>query len=240
MKLEVRKTHEFYRAICIDENFLKEMQAIILKTCKEIVLIAIQKNGNKITFDSMEELIHFDNPQNNKLVTLKVTGLLGFKEIIEIKFEFFGGALTAYSTTVRYSYAFPGEEDAACFLLKFKSLLNAATCKYWWIGKCGTYLLVLTFCWVIVLVNIINGNIINDIRNGINFTVKNFISTVIGIIIIIGLRIFDRRIWLDLFEPVAFCIGKGVQQFKRKESIRFGLLWSFVTVIIALFFYLIT
>ena len=65
--MKYRTEFSFNKAIVVDANMLLEMQRIILECCDSIDYRACLENKDRIDFESLEELLWFENSKKNKI-----------------------------------------------------------------------------------------------------------------------------------------------------------------------------
>ena len=65
--MKYKTEFSFNKAIVVDANMLLEMQRIILEYCSNIEYRVCLENKDRIDFESIEELIEFENSKINRI-----------------------------------------------------------------------------------------------------------------------------------------------------------------------------
>ena len=65
--MKYKTEFSFNKAIIVDANMLSEMQKVILEYCDNIEYRAYLENRDKIEFESLDELLEFENSKRNRI-----------------------------------------------------------------------------------------------------------------------------------------------------------------------------
>lgn len=118
----------FKDAIIVDKKLLKEMEKVILDFFDKICFSCKLSNNNTIDFESLDELLNYENPKIRKIVRLSIT--FGYSS--EIVFEPNSAIFSSYKYTVQGTYQLKDLDKSVLFQTKIKDILNRNKQDRWY------------------------------------------------------------------------------------------------------------
>lgn len=79
----------FKDAIIVDKKLLKEMEKVILNFYDKVSYSCMLSNDNRIDFDTLDELLSYENPKIRKIIRLSITFGYSSEIVFEPSFAFF-------------------------------------------------------------------------------------------------------------------------------------------------------
>ena len=222
-----QKTYfNFEKGIKVDEKMLIDIKSCIEEYCPQLRYEAELENNDEIEFESIDELLGFENSPSNRLKNLQVYGKSRDSERhVRVKIgaeKLFGGLL--YRTV----FVSLETDDPKMKTIIKDSLLNIFEKNklgrvYNFISRMPIFFImdILYFCILIILLysTIINGM---QVVNGQLFAIASIFSVVEFV------KMKFEKWYKFLFESVVFYIGDGKEVYDRNASARSNFFWGVI------------
>lgn len=225
------------KAIIIDSERLKVLSNIIVKHCDNIEYSAETVAKTNITFESLDELLEYDNFKPRRIISVEMKGYSGYSHVVSIQIGNFNlSPFVNYGRTVKCYYQLQSIEAETIFKTDFATWYQKVQAPYWLVGKVSLFGLLLFPSIFHVLVQLIIGSpkAEMDISNPVVLTVFAVVCiAVIGFILTI--KMVDAYILGNLFPAVVFNWGEEVNRNEKWERYRSSWLWgSIITILLGL------
>lgn len=222
-----QKTYfDFEKAIKVDEKMLIEIKSCIEEYCPQLRYEAELENNDEIEFESIDELLSFENSPSDRLKSLQVYGKSKDSERhIRVKIgaeKHFGGLF------YRTAFVSLETDDPKMKTIIKESLLNVFERNklgrvYNFISRMPIFFFmdILYLCVLVVFLYsiIINGM---QVENG-----RLFVMVVIFSVVEVIKTKFEK--WYKFFfESVVFYIGDGKEVYDRNASARSNFFWGVI------------
>lgn len=222
---------QFKDAIIVNEKLLKDLEEVILSFFKQVTYECKLCNGDCIEFDSLEELLTYENIKVRKIVKLKIK--FDYNEII---FEPTFSKINSYQHTVFGVYKVYDSDTSILFSEKVQRILENSKRSRWYTFL--TKISMMYFCILIVGISI-GSTIYSVMSEGVMgksvYTVNSInISIIIGILCIV-ISIILAKCRDILLPPISFLIGEQIQEIKRNEEKFSKIFWGVVVAFIVSF-----
>lgn len=226
------------KAVIISPDRLKELCDIMTKHCDRLEFSAKTYAQTSITFDSIEELLDYDNFKPRRLIFVDVDGYVGYSRIISVEIGNFNiFSITNYGRTLLCDYQLPTIDAEAVFINDFETWFQKITSGYWLLGKFSfSGLLFIPSATITVIRMIVGERADIDLMNTATLAVL-VVVIVLTVALICLLNFLDCYLLGNLFPAVVFQWGEETTRYEKWERFRSNLLWG---VIIALLLGLVT
>lgn len=219
---------QFKEAIIVNEKLLKDLEEVILSFFKHVTYECKLCNGDGIEFDSLDELLTYENIKTRKIVRLKIK--FDYNEII---FEPTFSKISSYQHTVFGVYKVYDSDTSILFSEKVQRVLENSKRSKWYTFL--TKISMMHFCFLIVGISI-GSTIYSVMSEGVMgksvYTVNSInISIIIGILCII-FSIIAAKCRDILLPPISFMIGEQLQEIKRNEEKFSKIFWGIIIAFI--------
>lgn len=221
------------KAILVTPERLRELSDILLKHCERIEYNARTKAGTRIEFESIEELLSYDNFKTRRIVELELTGYRGYSRVIEVSLgDQNYSILLNYGSTIRCDYKLSTIDEESILLNNIKTWFEKSKCSYWFLGKFSLSGMVFVPSFFISFVRFVSGSKAEFDTSNIHIWLILALVT-IGMIGIWGLIGFiDEHFLANLFPAVAFKWGEEAERYDKWGKYRSNLLWGVIIAII--------
>lgn len=213
---------EFRKAIVVDRKLLEEIENIITAYYGRPRYSAILENDDKIMFDSIDEILEYDNYEKRKINILNLLANQTFNLTFHADLSF----IHNYKHTVVGGYETKNNNDSILIVEKIQESLNKSKQPLYY-----TLLSKVSMMYLVIIIGIISLmlNIYNRFQSSIEYSSAFYINTVIIsalIFYIIGTA-FSKIIGY-FFKPVIFNWGKEVERIGKIKSLRGNIFWVIV------------
>lgn len=229
MKLDGR--FEYKKALILTPERVKELEAILLKYCKEVSYEATTVADTDISFASSDELFSYDNFQSRRIRALTVTGRVGLDRIVTCAFEA-GGLrfLVGYDETCICKYTVSNVDVETTLKDDILTFLKKVTASFWLLSKFRLFGLLgfVSLYLFLPMIFIIGGK-----GSGKTTIPGAIVSILIGFLFVNMVRLFDRYFLERMFPPITFLWGEEQTRYEKSEGIRKNVFWGVLIAIAA-------
>ena len=225
--MKYKTEFSFNKAIVVDANMLSEMNKIILEHCDSIGYRACLENKDRIDFESLDELLEFENSKKNRISEIHIEARdKAWENTIEIDLCAYSVYVQMFTETVSVSMVTNDIDKKTVFKEKIGTLLerHQQSKRYNLISKTG----VLNIIQMIYMVCAV-GYLYLFLTKGI----KELKSWLAILIIVLGffslvLREPLQKCQKKYFPPIAFCLGDGVEEYAENKNGRRNFFWGII------------
>ena len=221
------------KAVILSPERINLLCDIILKHCERLEFTAETYAQTRISFDSLEELLAYDNFKPRRIVKLEVDGYNGYSRSISVEISDLNTSLIAnYGSTIRCDYKFCSIDQETVFKSDFEIWYEKVVADYWFLGKFSFTGLLFVPSAFITLIRLVAGHRMElDLSNGIILGSIIFVTLATFAIFYI-IKWLDTNILGNLFPAVSFLWGEEEKRNKKWEKFRSNLLWGVVIAIL--------
>lgn len=226
------------KAVTILPERLKSLCVIILKHCERLEFSAETYAKTSICFDSIDELLEYDNFKPRRIISVGIDGYIGYSRVLSVQIgDLNFSPVVNYGSTVRCDYKLPSVDAETIFKTDFETWYKKVTSSHWLLGKFSFNGLFFVPSAFITLIRFLSGVDVGiDLTNGLIIgALVVVIASVFALIHI--LKLLDVHLLGNLFPAVAFLWGEETQRNEKWEKFRSNLLWG---VLLALLLGLVT
>ncbi|BCN32087.1 hypothetical protein [Anaeromicropila herbilytica] len=216
---------KYKNALIVNKELLQNMDRILSKYYDNICYNTTLRNGDIIDYDSLEELVSYDNYGKRKIKNLRMYSLANFS----IDFDLNGLSIHSYSSTVLGNYSIKNYDDS--IIIENKLLEEIKKYKQPWyctlFSKISIVYFLIFLTFLIVLANLITLANHNSTKD--NMSISEYVNvTFIGTAIILGVSYFCSRIRDALFPPLIFYWGHEIEKYNELKGIRTQIFWGVI------------
>lgn len=227
--MKISGTIERKRAVIINAERLKSLCEIILKHCTELEFSARTYAGTKISFNSMDELLNYDNYKPRRIKSLELKGYTGYSFGISVEIGDLSICMIRnYGSTVRCYYQLSSTDSETIYKNDFEIWYKKAVAPYWALGKFSFGGLIFIPASFITFVRICG---INVGTNNPNIVALIF-AIILGCILVAVAKFCDIYLLKNLFPAVLFEWGEEDNRNQKWQKYRSNLLWGIIMVIV--------
>lgn len=224
-----KTSFSFKKAIIVNEKMLREVEKLMLEYYSDISYSVKLENRDDIKFESLDELISFENSKFNRISELHIDGRdkkytnetkisIGLDPIWDRK----------YGDTIKVDITADDLNKKTILKENLENIFARNEQGKWYnfIAK-SRLLFIMQFVSLIVICIFIY----TFLTNG--FEVRNkalFVSTIISVFISWGSTFFEKM-QRNYFPQVTFYLGDGIQDYNKKESGRGNFFWGVVVAL---------
>lgn len=233
--MKIRGKIKFKEAIYIDENLLKKLEEVILEFFKKVTYECRLCNDDYIEFNSLNELLCYENNKYRKIDTIKIKfdyNVLEFSPTTSI--------LSSYEYNVFGEYEVYDSDKSILFQEKVMNILKCNKKSKWYtfLTKISTFHL-----WIVIIGFFVANAIFSAIKGGINegniFTTNALnLTMAVAIILSIFLALMCNvfaKCRNTLFPPISFMIGEQIQEIRKNEDRFSKIFWGIIVAFIVSF-----
>lgn len=222
---------EFAKALAVDEKLLKELESVLSEYYDDITYNVWLINGNRVRFESLEELIDYDNFEERRISRLMIT----MEYTNEIIFDTTISPINSYKNTVVVTYCMNDSDKSHIFNKKVKSILekHKRTTSYTAFTKIST----IYFCIAGLIASSIS--YIYSWATGIatettTLTYSVIVNgTIFSVIVLIFIFWILSKARIKIAPPITFKIGCEIKEDEKREKLRGNILWGVIIATIA-------
>lgn len=226
------------KAVILSPERINLLCDIILKHCERLEFTAETYAQTRILFDSLEELLAYDNFKPRRIVKLEVDGYNGYSRAISVEISDLNFSLLVnYGSTVRCDYKFSSVDQETIFKSNFETWYEKIVADYWFLGKFSFTGLLFVPSAFITLIRLVAGHTLEmDLSNVVTLAVIA-VATILVIALSYSAKWLDAHFLGNLFPAVAFVWGEEEKRNEKWEKFRSNLFWG---IVIALLIGLVT
>lgn len=223
---------KFKEAIIVDEKMLKELEEVIEEFFEDITYKCVLCNDDKIKFDSLQELLSYENIKTRSIKKM----IVSFDKCNEIVFEIIGSIINSYKYTIQGSYKVDDSNKSILFSEKIDSIFKRHRRNKWY-----TILSKISFMhfWLlffgISLVSSMRSIVEQGIEQGYIYTTNAVNLSIIAALLICGIWVLILKFRDILFFPISFMIGEQIDIIKKREDIASKIFWGIIIAFIVSF-----
>lgn len=219
------------KALVINQHYLRGICEIVKKYCNRVVLSVETVSNTNITFDSLDELLNYDNFKPRRIKTLEITGYNNYHRRITICVEEGLNLLQLinYTSTVNCSYEFNSTEEETLFINDFNNWFEKCKASYWLLGKFSLFGIILAPSLLITLFRYIVGYKADFSSYD---TMIIIMSIVISIAFILSAKLIDKYFLANIFPPIVFAWGEEIRRYTKWNKLRSNILWGIIVAVL--------
>ncbi len=225
-------------AIIVNDTFFQDIDELLMKYFEKPKYSAQLVNGDEIEFESLSELISYDNFSERAIKAAKIDFGIGNYIRIEPSISL----INAYSSTLEMKFEADSNDTSEEVKRKFKlicnkhkqSLLYTAASKF---ALMHISILMIGISFILSLFILISHNTTD---NAMSSSTKLAIYTV-GVVI--GLLTSFILTWIikQLFPAIVFLLGENIDKVEKKSKLKSNVFWGIIvtgilTVVLSKFF----
>ncbi len=219
---------EYKNAIQVDEKLLRELESIILEFFKEVGYLCILCNGDIINFDSLDELLDYENTKTRKITIMSIK--YGYYN--EIVFKCRNSLFFSYGYTVEGTYRMDNSDSSILFSEKIKNALDKNKQSNWYTIITKISLIqVCAVLFILSLGNIIYGHAIG-VHSNLTYTVEIVNLQIAIALIMMGLSIFLAKCRNMLLPPIAYKIGEQTKEIEKRRDLFSKIFWGVIVAFV--------
>lgn len=210
---------KYDKTLVLSESDIINLSNILGCYCTELNYRATTYDETSIAFESIQELLSYDNFKKGKIKTLRISGFNQHHRIFEL--TFYGQRSSA--PYVECEYSFKNTDDEISFTTKLNSFFEKTTEAYY---QYMISTLSVLFALIGVLIYIVK----------INWPPSNFLVLATTFDILMAYYLIDRKLLKFLFPSITFLWGEEIKKHSKRTDLRKQLFWGvIITVIISIF-----
>lgn len=210
---------KFKKAIIVNRNLLEKIEAIILEYFNGIRYYAVLENDDTIVFESLDELLEYDNYKFRKLKRLSI---LTDKEFELIFYEDYS-LLHNYNNTVVGKYITKNNDDSILIVEKIQNALDKSKqpLHYRLFSKFSIAYMVIALGIISFIMNILK---IPSYEK--EYTISEYFNNVLIIVFILMIiaKVVEKVINY-FFQPIIFQWGLEVERINKIKNLRSNIFW---------------
>lgn len=217
---------KFKHAITVTDKLLAELEKIILEFYDIINFKAVLVNEDEIEFDSLDELLTYNNPNSRNIKNLYINARTEFVEkTLYISFDPSVSFLHNYKYSISGSFSINDNNEYVLLQNNLYSLLNRYKCSliYTFLSKVSTM--------YISIVATIFG-LFNYIKYGSKSSYialdELYYIMIIIIVILLPFMLLIIKVWKSLFPPVFYKLGDQISKYNKINNLRNNILWTII------------
>lgn len=221
------------RAVIVSPERLKELCDIISKHCDRLEFSAETYARTSISFDSIEELLNYDNFKPRRLISVDIEGYIGYSRIISVEIGNFNlSPITNYGRTLRCDYQLPSIDAEVVFKNDFDTWFQKSTSSYWLLGKFSFSGLLFIPSAAITLMRMLTGERLEIELSNTAMVAAIIVTIIMGVGLFYLLKLLDGVLLGNLFPAVVFQWGEETTRFENWQRFQSNLLWGIIITLI--------
>lgn len=216
----------FNKAIKLDSDRMHELESILLQFCERVEYACTIRDKVDIQFDTLSELLNYDNYGKRKIISLQISGYTLFTRIFRIDIENDLSFILNYSNTIRCKYELNSISKETLFTNLFYKFCDKIKLSYWLMGKMSLhFLLSLTGLIIVILSAVLTFG--SNKLSTLSYSFYDYtLLFLIASLIYLGTYRLDKVILKKYFNPIVFCWGEEIAIFNKIESSRTRIFWG--------------
>ena len=219
--MKVNGSIDYKNSTTLNENQIREIDAIVNEYLGTPEYSAELISGDKITFDNLEELLHFDNFENRKIEKIIIRVDYGTYIYIDCDSKIY---------PVHGDYGISSVDKSDEFKRKIISVLNKGKRnKIYEFFAMSYYIGVFFSIWVTITIYsflMSNPSELKKLPNGVSYLIV-MICALFGILLFYLLEKINK--WIkSLFPRLVLYIGEEKEKENKREKLRGNIFWVIV------------
>lgn len=225
--MKYKTEFSFNKAIVVDANMLSEMQKVILEYCDSIEYRAYLENKDKIEFESLDELLEFENSKRNRINEIYIEARdKDWVNKIEINIRAYSLYVKMFEETVSVAMSTDDVDKKTVFKDKIENLFERyqQSKGYNLMAKSG----VLNILEMIYLV--CSGTYLYlFVAKGLEKMVSWFaVLVLVFAFFSLVLRKPLQKCQKKYYPPIVFCLGDGIEEYSENKNGRRNFFWGVI------------
>lgn len=228
--MKIKGKIECKSAVIVNDTFLKNIDSIISKYFIKPTYSAIILSGDSIEFDSLEELLNYENGLTEKIVSLNID--YGYYNSIRIS-----SMEDSYDSSILIFYITDDSDTKVLFDTEIKNEINKiSTSKlYSFISSSSisriSFIIFLIFTMISIVSYFYGGQ--SSIKQlTILFNPLLYLAFVFAVFVYLGILFGIRDIIRKLFPSVVFYLGMEKERYNKIKDIRKNIFWCVIVAFI--------
>lgn len=218
-----------HKTIKLTPENLNQLESNLLKYCSSIEYSCTTINGNDIQFDSLNELLNYDNYGKSSIKSLLLLGYRQYHRVIRIDFETKDVYFLNYNTSCECSYECDSTESEILLVKMLRDFFNKHKTSYWVIGKFSLFSLYFLFSLsLLVFLYIKDKSIFDRTEFVLSEVIPIFVAICIGEFLLWQI---DKKVLLKILKPTVFYWGEEVKAYDKYSKLRSNLFWCVLIAI---------
>lgn len=224
--MKYKTEFNFQKAVIVDEKMIREMVKEIEKYCDLIEYSSKLEKGGTIDFESLEELINFENSKVNSLKSIYITARdKEYKNRISVEIEAFSVFVSQFCNTISVEMTIDSTDKKAAFETKMKEIFerHEQEKKYNAISKNAIFN-VLFAAYIIAVLFVA----VSFIMSGFESVNKRLLDVWFVLSICYLIKLPFEKLQKKYYPPIVFYLGDGISIYDKNERARDGFFWTVI------------
>lgn len=221
---------KYYKALFFSSERMRELHSLLLSYCERIIYETETYNQRSIRFDSIDEMLSYDNYDKMRLKEIVIYGYSKNAQVFRLTLSASRSwfSLIGYWKTVDCRYTFSNLQKETTFRSALQLFLKKATQPYWAVAKISIYGLFFFFCAFSSMYNFSIGKTVT--YNGSFFLF--FIALIAAILLMLCFAALDFYVLGSLFPPIVFAWGEEAKRSDKNHARRSNIFWGIIVAIV--------
>lgn len=227
--MRLKAKYGYKSAIIVDEELLRDLDSLLKKYLNEPKYKASLMNEDTITFDSVEELINYDNHSRGAIKTLDIC--CGYDNYMYFRPYF--ADINSYKTSVDITYYSDNRDKSEEFKRKLDELLkkHKQTIAYTFVSKISLFylsILGMAVCVTSSIMSLLKDKHKSDV---VSFS-EGFPVVCISLAIIVLICCLIWQVKKRYYPPIVFLIGERKKEYEKITAGKIRFFWGLIVATI--------
>lgn len=224
----VKGKMQYKFAIIVDDKFIRDIDTLIKEYFAEPTYYADLLNGDQIEFDSVSELINYDNFASRAISALTIrSGIENFMYIMP-----WGGVINEYKSTINWKFEIDNNDKCEEVKRKAKEIFDKhkQSIMYTLASKFS----IAHICSIVLALGVALNFYIWFILHNQAKEVTNITMVGIWIIAIICFTVIEKFISYmvkKFFPSVVFYLGENIKKIENFSKLKSNLFWGVIVAV---------
>lgn len=221
------------KSVIVSPERIRLLCDIILKHCERLEFSAETYAKTRIFFDSIDELLEYDNFKPRRIISVEIDGYIGYSRTISVEIgDLNFSPIVNYGSTVRCDYELPSVDTETIFKSDFETWYQKTKSGNWLLGKFSFSGLVFVPSALITLIRVMCGDKLGvNLSDGLVLCAM-IIITLLTFLFLHILKLLDVHLLGNLFPAVVFQWGEEEKRYEKWEKFRSNLFWGIVIALL--------
>jgi len=236
--MKILGTYKYKWAIILQPQAMRELESLILRYYENPIYTAYLTNKNRVRFESLNELLEYDNTKGSEIKSLSVFGQLDFDSTaFHMIIRANRGVFVNYTSTVEIEYVVKSPDDELTLNSRLKSLFDKTKARYSAVGKIS-----LSSVFMVALVAVlIYAFSVNLFSTAITLTLKSVLQVLGASALGSVINISGSLGLMYIFPSVVFNWGMQIEKSNRISALRTNIFWGvIISFVLSIIIYFIT